>query len=165
MSEFEFRGKVKMSLEELDEIGISHKNGWIYGHLVDGYIVSNIVEATEEYIAHEWWAKVLPETVGNYLGITDKNGQKVFKGDILKYTDIIYTDCSRTEVEEIREPALITISSYHPLAPVIKPINGGVGAWAWCTETGEGLLLGLQSEEIEVVGNIWDNSDLLGAVE
>ena len=31
--------------------------------------------------------EVIPSTVGQYTGLTDSSGQKVFEGDILKFTD------------------------------------------------------------------------------
>ena len=62
MREILFRGKDNISGE------------WITGFLVSEKHIGNWVESHP----------VIPETVGQFTGLTDKNGKKIFEGDIVK---------------------------------------------------------------------------------
>ena len=81
--------------------------------------------------------KVIPETVGQYTGLTDKNGVRIFEGDI---------------VSLVKHDGLIYKVVYVPCR--YELVNSkGVNCF---------VLDIYKSENIEVIGNIHDNPELLG---
>ena len=94
---------------------------------------------------------IIPETIGQYTGLTDKNGTKVFEGDIVKCTDTQY--------------------DYEFIAVVLFGNPNGEYNWGFQLKRVSGagantdILLWVEMEDtgalIEVIGNIHDNPELL----
>ena len=135
MVEYEFRGKRKDNGE------------WIYGSLlIDKIQNSYVIVDNQEGIGRE----VIPETIGQYTGLKDKNGKKIFDGDIVSYTAIV------TEYEENTRPY-----SYKDIFE--GEVTYDYGSF-WINDRQLYEIAAYDDEfepEIEVIGNIYDNLDLL----
>ena len=91
--------------------------------------------------------EVIPETVGQFTGLTDKNGKQIFEGDICTYPDG-YVDHAGDGVETF-SVGVVTWDNKHPHFYLSN--NIGV-EWDEIWDS---------VDEITVIGNIHDNPELL----
>ena len=143
------------------------------GELVYGWLCrvgdkyANIVEKDTEVLY-----SVLTNTIGQYTGLTDKNGKKIFEGDIVRLFDIsvgeIVQECGAFGIGCRKQ------IDYDYLASEIAPVTGNNNTPMFCYNDNFVSLWELwwnYNEEddnisvIEVIGNIHDNPELLEVTE
>ena len=129
MRDILFRGKRKDNRE------------WVYGYVYRiwerVYILWGMTNDVPNMI------EVDPETVGQYTGLTDKNGKKIFEGDIVEH---------------------------HVQGDIL--VNRGVivwdernGCWLHQLNTMRPTLYMFNSKAWKIIGNIHDNPELLQKME
>lgn len=120
---------------------------WVYGYLYKKWETCFIESEKKLDI-------VLPETVGEYTGLTDKNCNKIFEGDIVRlhyfYEALDPSTLGAYEAEE----EIVAIISVWDMGLGFDQVGGSLCGYLsdW---------LESPQDELEVVGNKWDNPELL----
>lgn len=120
-----FKGKIITSKKWI-EGDLLHKY-WYYGDIFQDcirYLIDGI---------YSYPIPIDPETVCQFTGLIDKNGKRIFEGDIIRLEDII---C---------------------------PITWHNGCFQMITDKNSGISAAIQdrTKRFEVIGNIYDNPELL----
>ena len=109
---------------------------------------------TEDYVCmtapHTYNKAVIPETVGQYTGLTDKNGNKIFEGDIVKEVYEVFV--SAREKEKRTKIGYVEYSD-------CSFCNGYYAYFWYGKEKWRGNFA--IHRGCEVIGNIHDNPELL----
>lgn len=133
MREIEFRGK------RVD-------NGeWVYGSYIYAFDMVH-----EHCIRCGTTYAVIPETVGQYTGLHDKNGTKIFEGDVVLFSDEIIADT-------------ICGSNRYETECYQCDVLWGNGSWFIKQSVDQSEVdndfLGEVATECEVIGNIHDKEN------
>lgn len=130
MREIEFRGK-------------HTKHGhWVYDDLLTKYVYHHGATIVEGGCVYN---KVDPATVGQFTGIEDKHGQRIFEGDIIKV--IIPKQGMGGEVTLANGAVYYEGSSFRVLQ------DKHPGSWVRLDSFAPYVV-------IEIIGNRWDNPEL-----
>ena len=90
-------------------------------------------------------ADVLPETIGQFTGLTDKNGVRIFEGDICRF-------------KRFNDVHVGKIIFNETTASFVMKYQSIVGAYG---EKATHKMLLSVCDDIEIIGNIHDNPELL----
>ena len=120
---------------------------WVYGSLFDGFQQRYISPSAIAMCTFDGalclggFVEVYPESIGQYTGLTDKNGKRIFEGDILR-------------------------RAYHPNEDMIVEWHDGRFVFyrrIYPKDYGHESLVCCQQnvDRLSIIGNIHDNPELL----
>lgn len=153
MREIIFRGK--------DRTGIMN-------HLWQEGSLDNTNEEFPKIVRLDRWGNkmlidVAPETVGQFTGLTDKNGKRIFEGDILKVQTSVYVEEDNPVFGKMKAQSEEKRTRYW----VVEWGNQTCGGASWYFYGKDRRFnrraskSTLWNSEAEVVGNIHDNPELM----
>ena len=135
MREILFRGKSLIDNEWVIGAGVYKSEGYIW------IITDDATKAENRGTGSD---AIIPETVGQFTGLTDKNGKKIFEGDVVKREFTLW----HGETKKTRETQIgVVVYSNRDCGFQVEKKCNLRKPWG--------------GDTIEVIGNIHDNPELL----
>ena len=146
MREILFRGQMRKKGEKVNMAGEPLDGIWIYGGIFAENSNSDrcIITSYEDLKKH----LVHADTVGQFTGLTDKNGRRIFEGDIVERVYYDTANCVVIYDENTGKFRLISVEDYkhYTTHPELNIYN--IEQDMFCIE-------------ITVLGNVHDNPEML----
>ena len=125
-------------------------NEWVYGYFVQYGDECYIFEQTEVnkgidfggYLDCCCMTEVIPETIGEFINLTDKNGTEIFEGDLVGHS---YGWSSRASIYQVE---------WRNESCGFEPFSDSCENCGHCGG-------GLRNKDSVVIGNVHDNPELL----
>lgn len=127
--------------------GKTYDGEWVEGdYLNGGYDYKTAIrrKAFDGGVNYAEVIKVIPETVGQYTGLPDKNGKKIFEGDIHQYSESLF---------------VVEFGAFYDVENDIDLYGFYLRDINYRNRTY--LLSGDESNYFNIAGNIHDNPELL----
>lgn len=147
MHEILLRGQTRRRGEKVNMRGDKLPGRWVYGGVLQGTGDYSIIYGRDENSEGIEKHTVYTDTLGQYTGLTDKNGVKIFEGDIIERR-LLPTKriCTRSAVKFAPNHSAFAINDIDG-GPIIEDYLDSITRMEY---------------EIEVIGNIHDNPELTG---
>lgn len=116
---------------------------WVYGMTISNGTIKRKINNIFFEVAENKWVGVLPETIGQYTGLKDKNGKEIYEGDILRLTGSTSNLAVEVVYNEEDTSFILKLTSINEVGART------LGSW---------LSLGY---ECAIIGNVYDNPKMV----
>ena len=134
---------------------------WIYGSLINNEDTPRII-INSEYSTGTTYVSYAPRidrnTIGQFTGICDKNGKEIYEGDIVKAKYIEKRNFNGVKYDNEMEFSELVVWRYQSFQ--LELDNCGIKMYRHLNFYED--LNNIKLKELKVIGNIFDNKELLG---